>query len=66
MIDDKDGQIPSPLIMFTCTVLRHALQEWQKNRGFYPKASKSKFKAEIPDRWNYCNHKNDGGKNASC
>jgi hypothetical protein len=25
MIDNKDGHIPSPLIMFTCTALRHAL-----------------------------------------
>jgi hypothetical protein len=25
MIDDKDGHILSPLIMFTCTALHHAL-----------------------------------------
>jgi hypothetical protein len=41
MINDKDGHIPSPLIMFTCTALRHGLLEWQKNKGVYPKASKS-------------------------
>jgi len=28
-IDDKDGHIPSPLIMFTCTALYHAVLEWQ-------------------------------------
>ena len=66
MIDDKDGHIPSPLIMFTCTALRHALLEWQKNKGVHPKASKSKLKADRPDRSNYFNHKNDGGKIASC
>jgi hypothetical protein len=66
MIDDKDGHIPSPLIMFTCTALRHALLEWQKNKGVHPKASKSKLKADRPDRSNYFNYKNDGGKIASC
>jgi hypothetical protein len=66
MINDKDGQIPSPVIMFTCTALRHALLEWQKNKGVHPKASKSTLKADRPDRSNYFNHKNDGGKIASC
>jgi len=66
MIDDNDGHIPSPLIMFTCTALRHALLEWQKNKGVHPKASKSKLKADRPDRLNYFNCKNDGGKIASC
>ena len=66
MIDDKDGHIPSPLIMFTCTALRHALLEWQKNKGVHPKASKSKLKADRPDLSNYFNYKNDGGKIASC
>jgi len=66
MIDNKDGHIPSPLIMFTCTALRHALLEWQKNKGVHPKASKSKLNADRPDRSNYFNYKNDGGKNASC
>jgi len=66
MIDDKDGHIPLPLIMFTCTALRHALLEWQKNKGVHPKASKSKLKVDRPDRSNYFNYKNDGGKNASC
>ena len=66
MINDKDGHIPSPLIMFTCTALHHALLEWQKNKGVHPKASKSKLKANRPDRSNYFNHKNDGGKIASC
>jgi hypothetical protein len=66
MIDDKDGHIPSPLIMFTCTRLGHALLEWQKNKGVHPKASKSKLKADRPDRSNYFNCKIDGGKIVSC
>jgi hypothetical protein len=66
MIDDMDGHIPSPLIMFTCTALRHALLEWQKNKGVHPNASKSKLKADSPDRSNYFNCKNDGGKIVSC
>jgi len=66
MINDKDSHIPSPLIMFTCTVLRHALLEWQKNKGVHPKASKSKLKADRSYRSNYFNHKNDDGNIASC
>jgi hypothetical protein len=66
MINDKDSHMPSPLIMFTCTALRHALLKWQKNKGVHPKASKSKPKADRPDRSNYFNHKNYGGKIASC
>jgi len=66
MINHKDGYIPSPLIMFTCTGLRHALLEGQKNKGVHPKASKSKLKANRPDSSNYLHYKNDGGKNASC
>jgi len=66
MLNDKDDHIPSPLIMFTCTVLRHALLEWQKNKGVNPKASKSKLKADRPDCSIYFNHKNDGGKITSC
>jgi len=31
MIDDRDSDIPSPLIMFTCTALCHALLEWKMN-----------------------------------
>jgi hypothetical protein len=65
MIDDKDSHIPSPLIMFTCTALRHAVLEWQKNKGIHPKASKSKQKADRPNRSNYFNYKHDGGKIAS-
>jgi hypothetical protein len=66
MINDKDGHIPSPLIMCTCTALRHALLEWQKNKGVHPKASKSKLKADRPDRSNYFNYQNASGKIASC
>jgi len=64
--DDMDGYIPSPLIMFTCTALRPALLEWQKDKGVHPKASKSKLKADRPERSNYFNYKNDGGQNATC
>jgi hypothetical protein len=46
--------------------LRHALLQWQKNKGDHPKASKSQLKADRPDRSNNFNHKNDGGKIASC
>jgi hypothetical protein len=66
MIHDKDGQIPSPLIMFTCTTLRHALLEWQKNTGVHLRASKSKMNSDRPDHPNYCNYMNDSGMNASC
>jgi len=66
MINDKDGHIPLPLIMFICTALRHALLEWQQNKGVHPQASKSKLKADKPDRMHYFNHKIDGGKIASC
>jgi hypothetical protein len=66
MNNDKDGHIPSPQIMFTCTAFCHALLEWQKNKGVHPEATKSKLNADRPDRSNYINHKNDGGKNASC
>jgi len=66
MIDDKDSHLPSPLIMFTCTTLRHTLVEWQRNKGVNPKTSKSKLNADRPDRSNYFNYKNDSGKNASC
>ena len=66
MINNKDSHLPSPLIMFTCTVLRHDLLEWQKNKGVHPKASKLKLRAGRPDRSNYFNHKNDSGKHVSC
>ena len=66
MIDDKDSHIPLPLIMFTCTTLRHALLKLQKNKGIHPKASKSKLYADKPDRSNYFNYKNDGDRIASC
>jgi hypothetical protein len=66
MINDKDGHIPLPLIMFTCTAFPHALLEWQKTKGVHPKASKLGLKADRPDRSNYFNCMNEGGKNASC
>jgi hypothetical protein len=66
MINNKDSHTPLPLIMITCTALRHALLEWQKNTGVHPKASKSKLEADRTDRSNYFNHKKDSGKNAFC
>jgi hypothetical protein len=66
MINDKDGHIPLPLILFTRTALPHGLLEWQKTKGVRLKACKSKLKADKPDRSHYFNHKNEGGKIASC
>jgi hypothetical protein len=40
MIEEKDIKIPSPLLMFTCTEVRHAILAWQKHKGVHPKASK--------------------------
>jgi len=66
MIDHKDGYIPSPQIMFTCTMLCHALLEWQKIKGGHQKAFKSILNADRPDCSNYYTYKNNGGNNASC
>jgi hypothetical protein len=65
-IDNNDGHIPSPLILFTCTVLRHVPLEWQKYQGVHAKASKSKLKADRLDHSNYFKYMTDGDKNASC
>jgi len=46
MIDDNDGHIPLPLVMFTCTTMRHALQKWKQNNGVPVKASKSMQKSD--------------------
>jgi hypothetical protein len=56
MIDNKEGHIAMPLIIFTCTALPNALLEWQMNKGVHPKASKSKLNADRPDRSNYFNY----------
>ena len=66
MIGDEDANIPSPLILFTCTGLPQDLLESQKNQGVHPKASKSKLKAHRPDYLKYFNYKNDSGMIASC
>jgi len=66
MIDNMDSYIPLPLIMFTCTALRHSLQEWHKNKGVWPQASKVMLKAGKLDDSNYCNNMNDGGNNTPC
>jgi hypothetical protein len=49
MINDKDGHILLPLIIFTCTLLRQDLLKRQNNKGVHPKASKSKLKVDRPD-----------------
>jgi len=61
MIDEKDGHIPSPLIMFTCTVLSNILLEWHKCQGVYPNASKWYLKADKPDGFNNFHCQNAGG-----
>jgi hypothetical protein len=66
MIDNKDGHISLPLILFTCTTLCHVLLEWQKNIADHLKASKSKLNADRLDCSNYFNHKNDGCETTSC
>jgi len=66
IIDDKDGHIPWPLIMFNCTALHHALLERQKNKVIHLKASNSKLKADRPDCSNYFNYMNASGKIAYC
>jgi hypothetical protein len=66
MIDDKDGHIPSPLIIFTCTALRNALLKWERNKGVYPKASKLMLKVDRSDHSNYFNYNHDGCTDASC
>jgi len=53
MMDNIDGHIPSPLIIFTGTVLHHAPLEWQKNNGVHPTASKSRLTVDRTDRCNY-------------
>ena len=66
IINDKDRHIPSPLITFTCTALRHTRLEWQKIKGVHPKDSRSTLNADSPDGSKCFNYRNDGGKNASC
>jgi hypothetical protein len=66
MINGQDGHIPSPLIIFPCTALLHALMEWQKNKSVHTNASKPKLNEDRPDCSNYFNYKNDGGEIASC
>jgi len=66
MINDKDSDLPSPKIMFTCTTLCHALLKWQQNKGVHLETSQPKLESDRLDRSNYFNYKNDGCKNASC
>jgi hypothetical protein len=46
-----------PLIICTCTALRHAHLEWQRNKGVHPNAYKSKLRVDRPERSNYGNYK---------
>jgi hypothetical protein len=66
MIDEKNSHITSSLFMFTCTGLCHSFLEWQKNKGVHPKASKSQLKVCNPERSDYYNYMNNGGKIATC
>jgi len=66
MINDQDGHIPWPRLMFTCTAVRHPSLEWQKNKGVHLRGSNSKLKADRPDHSNYFNYIKDDGMNASC
>jgi len=66
LIDNEDRHIPSPLTMFTCTTLHHALIELQKNNGFHPQAFNSQVNADRPDLSNCFNWKHAGSKSASC
>jgi len=65
-IDKMGCRKPSPLIMFTCTALGHAVLEWQKNKDVHPKPSNSMLYVDRPDCSNYFNYKNEGGKITSC
>jgi hypothetical protein len=63
MISDTDGSIPAPLLIFTCTALRHALLEWKRNGGAAPKVKKSKLDPPVKqDPSKFFNYKNDGGR----
>lgn len=65
-IDDKNGNIPLPLIIFTRTPLGQAPVQWHINAGVHLKASKSRLNTNLTDYSNYFNFSNDCGKNASC
>ena len=65
MIADKEGQIPTPLIIYTCAAFRHSLLEWEKNGGAPPKA-RSKLETQAKQNpATYFNYKNDGGSTPS-
>jgi len=66
MIVNQAGHIPSPLNTISCSVLRHAVLDWQKNKHVHPKGSKSKVKRLRPDRSSYFIYMNDSCKIASC
>ena len=56
-------KVPAVLVVLTCTVLYHALKEWEKNGGTAP-AQKSDISDSSGKRdWEYFfNRMNDGGK----
>ena len=61
MIDNTDCHIPSQLMIFTSTMLHHALQEWEKTNGVHPTACTDlMLNADRPDRSNYFNTTNEG------
>jgi len=66
IVDNKDHHLPSTLIMFTCTALRHALLQCQKSKGVHPRGSKSKLEAGRPDRSNNFNYNNNSAINVFC
>ena len=56
MVVDNGRQMPSPLIIYTCTAFRHFLLEWKRNSGTSPKA-RSKLDAPTkPNPANYFNY----------
>jgi hypothetical protein len=66
MIKGNNSHIPSPLIIFIYTALRHAVVQLKRNKCGYQKASKAQLKPGRPDPSNYFNQKYDSGKIASC
>jgi hypothetical protein len=66
VIDGHGGDIPSPLIIFTCTGLHYARLEWPKNNCVHLKASQSQLYPDTLDRSNNFDCKPDGCQHASC
>ena len=61
MVADEGGQIPTPLVLYTCTAFRHSLLEWERNSGAPPTV---RSKLEVTTKQNpanYFNYTNDSG-----